>query len=47
MVWVGREHEDSFSHELAPLSPDLKFITSLLDVLEETFYIVNTRSYFS
>jgi len=34
MVW--REHEESFTHELASLSPGLKFIESLWDVLEET-----------
>jgi len=34
MVWV--EHEESLSHELAPLNPDLKFTESLWDVLEET-----------
>jgi len=34
----GREHEESFFfiHKLAPLSPDLNFIKSLWDVLEET-----------
>jgi len=33
---VGREHKEYFSHEFVPLNPDLKFIESLWDVLEET-----------
>jgi len=45
---VGREHKEYFSHEFVPLNPDLKFIESLWDVLEETLLdscIVNTRSW--
>jgi len=45
---VGREHKEYFSHEFVPLNPDLKFIESLWDVLEETLLdscIVNTSSW--
>jgi len=31
--------DGAFSHELAPLSQDLKFIESLWEVLEETLHI--------
>jgi len=36
-VWLGgsmKNHFLIFTHELAPLSPDLKFMVSLWDVLE-------------
>jgi len=36
-----------FTHELVPLSPDLKFIESLWDLLEETSLLdYTTRSCF-